>query len=128
MSVQTVTESMTDSRYLNGQAIVYCKLPDGVYVIAKSVVKALTDTAYLCGENPYINQILLQLPTDTQMLPVTGEALLAKVWDTPGHSKDVVFVKAETLVNHLEHIFSDIAPAQLAAVRQTLRENLAELA
>ena len=82
--MKSITEAMTECQNLDGQAIVFCTLHSERYVIAKSIVKLLTDTDYLCGENPYINRINEMLPEDTILLPVVAEALLSKVWDNPG--------------------------------------------
>ena len=124
---KAVTNAVTNSRYLNGQAVVYFKL-DGVrYVIAKSVVKAVTDTDHLCGKDPYINSIRKLLQDDTILLPVSGKELISKVWDNPGNYKGVVFVKAESLINNLEDIFADVAPDELEAARKTMLTHLTQL-
>jgi hypothetical protein len=122
--VKTITEAMTECRELDGQALVYCTLNGEQYVIAKSIVKVLTETDYLCGENPYIHRIIEMLPEATLLLPVVGEALLSKVWDNPGEQKDVYFVKATALINHLEEIFPTAGQDRLQAVRQAIQEHL----
>jgi hypothetical protein len=128
MSRANVTDAMTTSHDLNDQAVIYAKLDGVPYVIAKSVVKALTDADFVCGENPYINRITEQLTEDATLLPVTDAELLARVWDNPGHDKDVVFVKAESLISHLEDIFPDVAPDLLAKARRAMLGHLAALA
>lgn len=127
MQNATVTASMTEYCDLNGQAIVYCRLDGVLYVIAKSVVRALSATDYLCGENPYIHRILARLPEATRMLPVAGADLLGMVWDNPGEFKDVYFVQAATLVDDLDTIFPDVSPDRLDAARQVLRAHLMTL-
>ncbi len=128
MQKVTVTAAMTECCDLNGQVIVYCRLEGVRYVIAKSVVRALSATDYLCGENPYIQRILERLPEATRMLPVAGADLLGKVWDNPGELKDVYFVQAATLTDELETIFPDVSPDRLDAARQVLRAHLSTLA
>ena len=124
MSVKIITETMTECRDLDGQEIVYCTLNGEAYMIAKSIVKVLAETDYLCGENPYIHRIIEMLPEETLLLPVVGEALLSKVWVDPGKQKDVYFVKATALINHLEEIFPDAGQDRLQAVRQAMQEHL----
>lgn len=126
-SMTNVTDSMTTSLYLNDQAIVYYKLDGVPYVIAKSAVKALTDADFVCGGNPYINRITEQLHEDATILPVTGADLLSRVWDNPGHHKDVVFVKAQSLIDHLEDIFPGVEPDLLEEARRTMLGHLANL-
>ncbi len=123
----TVTAAMTECRDLNGQTIVYCRLEGVLYVIAKSVVRALSTTEYLCGENPYIQRILTRLPAATCMLPVAGADLLGKIWDNPGELKDVYFVQAATLIDNLDSIFPEISADRLDAARQALRAHLLTL-
>lgn len=123
----TVTAAMTECCDLNGQAIVYCRLEGLLYVIAKSVVRALSATDYLCGENPYIQRIVSSLPESTRILPVAGADLLGKVWDDPGELKDVYFVQAATLIDELETIFPDVSADRLDAARQVLRAHLVTL-
>lgn len=115
---------MTECRDLDGQVIVYCLLNGETHVIAKSIVKLLTDTDYLCGENPYIHRIIEKLPNDTILLPVVGEDLLSKVWDNPGDKKDVYFVKAKALIDHLEEIFPDARHDLLQAVRKAMQSHV----
>ena len=115
---------MTECRDLDGQTIVYCLLNGEPHVIAKSIVKLLTDTNYLCGENPYIHRIIEKLPNDTILLPVLGEDLLGKVWDNPGYKKDVYFVKAKALIDNLEGIFPDAKQDLLQAVRKAMQSHV----
>jgi len=122
--VKNIIESMTECRDLDGQVIVYCLLNGEPHVIAKSIVKLLTDTDYLCGENPYIHRIIEKLPNDTILLPVVGEDLLSKVWDNPGDKKDVYFVKAKALIDHLEEIFPDARQDLLQAVRKAMQSHV----
>jgi hypothetical protein len=124
MPVKTITEPLVECRDLDGQAIVYCSLNCEPYVIAKSIVKLLAETDYLCGENPYIQRIIEKLPEDMILLPVVGEELLSKVWDNPGDQKDVYFVKATALIGHLEEIFPDAKQALLQAVRQAMQGHI----
>lgn len=115
---------MTECRDLDGQVIVYCLLNGESHVIAKSIVKLLTDIDYLCGENPYIQRIIEKLPNDTILLPVVGEDLLSKVWDNPGDKKDVYFVKAKALIDHLEEIFPDARQDLQQAVRKAMQSHV----
>ena len=123
MPVHCITEDMTESRDLDGQALVYCTLNGERFVIAKAVVKLLTDTDYLCGENPYINRIIEKLPEETMLLPVAGAALLSKVWYDPGERKDVYFVKTSALIDQLAEIFPDADQTLLYRVRQALKNH-----
>lgn len=127
MSEMIITEAMTTCRELHGQAIVYSRLDGQQYVIAKAVVKVLTETAYLCGENPYIHKILERLPDDTVMLPVAGRELLSKVWVDPEEKKDVYFVKVTALLDQLDNIFPQASPELLESVRQTMTQHLETL-
>lgn len=127
MPEMIITEEMTTCRNLRGQEIVYCRLGDQQYVIAKSVVKVLTETAYICGENPYIHKILERLPDTTVMLPVVGQALLSKVWDKPEEQKDVYFVKVTALLDQLDNIFPQASPDLLESVRTAISHHLETL-
>ncbi len=127
MSEMIITEAMTRCRDLHGQVIVYCRLNGQQHVIAKSVVKVLTESVYLCGENPYIRKILECLPDDTVMLPVAGRELLGKVWDDPEEHKDVYFVKVTALLNQLDNIFPQASPDLLGSVRETMLQHLETL-
>jgi len=124
MTEMIITEEMTTCKELHGQAIIYCKLGDQQYVIAKSVIKLLTEDAYICGVNPYIQKILESLPEDTVKLPVEGQHLLSKVWDNPGNKKDVYFVKALTLIDQLDSIFPQASPELLTLVCTTMSRHL----
>ncbi len=124
MSAMIITEAMVTCRSLHGQTIVYCRLDGQQYVIAKSVVKVLTETTYLCGENPYIQKILERLPDDTVMLPVAGRELLGKVWEDPGEQKDVYFVKVTALLDQLGNIFPQASPDLLESARETMMQHL----
>lgn len=127
MALESITESLTECRDVHGQTIVYCKLNGELYVIAKSVVKVLTETDYLCGENPYINRIIELLPEAAILLPVVGEALLSKVWDNPGRQKDVYFVEAAALIDHLEELFPEAGRGLVEEVRLAMRGHLETL-
>ncbi len=124
MLIKKITESMTECRDLDGQAIVYCSLNGEPHVIAKSIVKQLTETDYICGENPYIQRIIEKLPDDTILLPVVGKELLSKVWDNPEDLKDVYFVKVKALIDHLEEIFPDANQGLLRAVCQAMQGHI----
>lgn len=124
MTEMIITEEMTTSSKLHGQEIIYCKLDGQQYVIAKSVIKVLTEVAYICGENPYIHKILERLPEDTVKLPVEGRHLLSKVWDNPDKKKDVYFVKALALIDQLNNIFPQASPELLKLVRTSMSRHL----
>lgn len=121
MPLKVITESSTECHDLHGQAIVYCLLNGEPHVIAKSIVKLLSDSDYLCGENPYIHLIIEKLPNDTILLPVVGEELLSKIWDNPGDKKDVYFVKAKALIEHLEEIFPNANKNLLHSVQKAMQ-------
>ena len=124
MTVSIINASMAECHDLGGHTIVYCVLNDELHVIAKSIVKLLVETDYICGENPYILRTIETLPNDTVLLPVSGEKLLRKIWDNPGDRKDVYFVKVKALINHLEEIFPDVEQRLLHRLRQAMQSHI----
>ena len=52
-----------------------------------------------------------------------GSPISSKVWDDPGPEKDVYFVKATALIDHLAEIFPEADQRLLHRVRQALQNH-----
>jgi hypothetical protein len=127
-----ITNKNVNTRYIKSplagcsMPIIFYKHDEQIYVIAKSVVTAVTDTNLKQGKDPYIKRITELLSSDVIYRAITGSELISKVWGGGNFSK-VVFVEIIKLLENLENIFTEVPLAVLVEIKEQIKSEVNKL-
>ena len=94
-----------------------------VYVIAKSVVIAVTGTVMSYQEDPYIEGIC-SLADGVIYFAISGKELVHLVWpeNRVCYMQKVVFIEKDVLIRNMETLFSDINSSVVKKIKIELAQ------
>ncbi len=112
----------------NAKPLIFCKINDNWYVMAKSIIKCIDNNYYKAGEDPFIDKIENSMKADVAYFEIRDKKLFRLVWAPPANKfPKVVFVKVRSLISELPDIFQNLKENDILYIREQLQAMLATL-